>query len=215
MAAAISFSASRICWHRLSFSASALSSALRDVFKQARGPEQLFFVDLPILMDCRPFAPDDADEENAASFFARWNTAMMTLTNSYEDLLQRIEDAVSAAFGTGDWAELRARSAAIGVYLSEPALVAFVQRAADETLERGKWLESLAAVVTGRPPFAWSDAEEKRFAPLLQPLAAAFSYSELLAFEKDTQAGKAGGNRFQFSLMPASARPIVMIARMV
>ena len=164
---------------------------LRDVFKQARGPEQLLFVDLPTLMECRPFAPDDADEENVASFFARWNTAMAALTNAYEELLQRIEDAISAAFGTGDWAELRTRSAAIGAHLSEPALVAFVQRAEDETLERGKWLESLAAVVTGRPPFAWSDAEEKRFAPLLQPLAAAFSHSELLAFEKDKQAGKA------------------------
>lgn len=167
--------------------------ALRDVFKQARGPEQLLFVDLPLLMDCRPFAPDDADEENAASFFARWNTAMTTLTNAYDVLLQRIEDAVSAAFGTGDWAELRARSATIGAYLSEPNLVAFVQRAADETLERSKWLESVAAVVTGRPPFAWSDTEEKRFAPLIQPLAAAFSHSELLAFEKDKQAGKADG----------------------
>ena len=92
-----------------------------------------------------------------------------------------------------DWTELQARSAVIGAHLSEPALVAFVQRAADETLERSKWLESLAAVVTGRPPFAWSDAEEKRFAPLLQPLAAAFSHSELLAFEKEKQAGKAEG----------------------
>ncbi len=216
--------------------------ALRDVFKQARGPEQLLFVDLPTLMECRPFAPDDADEENAASFFARWNTAMATLTNAYEGLLQRIEDAVSAAFGTGDWAELRARSAAIGAHLSEPALVAFVQRAADETLERGKWLESIAAVVTGRPPFAWSDAEEKRFAPLLQPLAAAFSHSELLAFEKDKQTGKADGgesvglrfaitkdtgeedaslvilskyHRFSLVFKSALARPIAMTACVV
>ena len=164
--------------------------ALRDVFKQARGPEQLLFVDLPILMECRPFAPDD-DEENVTSFFVRWNSAMTALTNAYDGLLQRIEVAISVAFGAGDWAELRVRSAVIGAHISEQSLVAFVQRAADGSIERSKWLESIAAVVTGRPPFAWSDAEEKRFAPLLQPLAAAFSHSELLAFEKDKQAGKA------------------------
>ncbi len=153
--------------------------ALRDLFKQARGPEQLLFVDLPTLMKCSPFAPEEADTENVAAFFARWNAAMGTLTNAYEALLGRIEAALATAFGTADWAELRGRSARIGAHLAEPNLVAFVQRASDETLERGKWLESLAAVVTGRPPFVWSDAEEKRFAPLLQPLAAAFAHSEL------------------------------------
>ena len=163
--------------------------ALRDLFKQARGPEQLLFVDLPTLLECRPFAPEEADPENVSAFFARWNAAIGILTNAYETLLERIEAALAAAFGTVDWAELRARSARIRAHLSEPKLTAFVQRASDETLERSKWLESLAAVVTGRPPFAWTDTEEKRFAPLLQPLAAAFAHSELLAFEKERQAG--------------------------
>lgn len=163
--------------------------ALRDLFKQARGPEQLLFVDLPNLLECRPFAPEEADLENVAAFFTRWNTALGTLTTAYDALLERIEAALAAAFGTSDWAELRVRSAQIGAHLSEPKLTAFVQRASDETLERSKWLESIAAVVTGRPPFAWTDAEEKRFAPLLHPLAAAFAHSELLAFEKERQAG--------------------------
>lgn len=158
--------------------------ALRDVFKEARGPEQLLFVDLPVLFDCRLFAADDADEENAAAFFARWNAAMTGLMGAYDALLARLEAALGEAFGVADWAELRARAAMIGGHISEPRLTAFAQRAADETLDRRRWLESVAAVVSGRPPFAWSDAEEKRFAPLLQPLAAAFAHSELLAFEK-------------------------------
>jgi len=162
--------------------------ALRDVFKEARGPEQLLFVDLPTLLDCRPFAADDADEENVSAFFARWNVAMSGVMTAYDGLLSRIEQSLCDAFGVADWADLRARSADIGAHLSEPRLVAFVQRAADETLERRKWLESIGAVVAGRPPLSWSDAEEKRFAPLLQPLAAAFAHSELLAFEKSRTA---------------------------
>ncbi len=161
---------------------------LRDVFKEARGPEQLLFVDLPTLLDCRPFAADEADEENVSAFFARWNVAMSGVMTAYDGLLSRIEQSLCDAFGVADWADLRARSADIGAHLSEPRLVAFVQRAADETLERRKWLESIGAVVAGRPPQAWSDAEEKRFAPLLQPLAAAFKHSELLAFEKSRTA---------------------------
>ncbi len=163
--------------------------ALRDLFKQARGPEQLLFVDLPVLLECRPFAPEEADPENVTAFFIRWNTALSTITTAYEALLDRIEAALAAAFGSSNWMDLRTRSARLGAYLSEPKLTAFVQRASDETLERSKWLESIAAVVTGRPPFAWTDAEEKRFAPQLQPLAAAFAHSELLAFERERQAG--------------------------
>ena len=182
--------------------------ALRDLFQQARGPEQLLFVDLPILLGCLPFAAEEADAENAAAFFARWNAALSALTSAYDALLGRIEDALTGAFGTSDWADLRARSARLGAHLTEPALVAFVQRASDAALARGKWLESMAAVVTGRPPFAWSDAEEKRFAPKLQPLAAAFAHSELLAFEKERQVGTAEPREnvaFRLYLSPTSA----------
>ena len=97
------------------------------MFSSRRVAQNNCFLYLPILMECRPFAPSD-DEENVTSFFVRWNSAMTALTNAYDGLLQRIEDAISAAFGTGDWTELQVRSAVIGAHLSEPALVAFVQR---------------------------------------------------------------------------------------
>ena len=159
--------------------------ALRDLFKDAREPQQLLFVDLPILFDCRPFAADETDTANVATFFSHWNVAMQGVTLAYEALLIRLEDTLKVFFSVGDWEELRARAAAIGGYISEPRLTAFLQRAADESLSRDKWLESVAAVVVGRPPVSWSDAEENRFAPMVQPLAAAFAHSELLVFEKN------------------------------
>ena len=159
--------------------------ALRDLFKDAREPQQLLFVDLPVLFGCRPFAADEADTANVAAFFSRWNAAMQGVAKAYQALLARLEDALEVFFGVADWEELRARAAAVGDYISEPRLTAFLQRAADGTLSRDKWLESIAAVVVGRPPASWSDAEESRFSPLMQPLAAAFAHSELLAFEKN------------------------------
>lgn len=159
--------------------------ALRDLFKDAREPQQLLFVDLPVLFGCRPFAADETDTANVDAFFSRWNAAMQGVKSAYEALLDRLEDTLKEFFGVEDWEALRERAMAIGGYISEPRLTAFLQRAADTMLGRDKWLESVASVVVGRPPVSWNDAEEVRFSPLLQPLAAAFSHSELLVFEKN------------------------------
>lgn len=163
--------------------------ALRDVFKEGREPEQLLFVQLPRLLGARPFLAEEADAENGERFFTRWNQVMPAVVGAYDALLSRLEQALCGAFGVNDWHELQARAASVQPFVTEPRLKAFINRAADGTMERRKWLESVASGVLNRPPSAWSDAEEDRFANLLPPLVSAFQHSELLWFEKKQKTG--------------------------
>lgn len=164
------------------------AQALRDVFKEGKEPEQLLFVHLPRMLGARPFVAEAVDQENIAAFFTRWNQAMGAVVDAYGALLSRIEQMLCDSFGVKDWTELKVRSVGILAFVTEPRLKAFVLRASDETLEQRKWLESVAAGVVGRPPSAWSDAEEDRFANLMPPLVSAFQHSELLSFEKKQKA---------------------------
>lgn len=160
------------------------AQALRNIFREGKEPEQLLFHDLPVLLDARPFAADQADDDNVQQFFVRWNQAMTVVMGAYRSLLARIEQALLAELGLPSWEDILVRSEKIREAVTEPALKTFVLRAADGTMGRVQWLESVAAGIVGRPPKTWSDADEERFHNLLPPLGSAFQHAELLVFEK-------------------------------
>jgi hypothetical protein len=127
------------------------ASALRDVFKEGREPEQLLFVQLPRLLGARPFVADeDAGSANVEAFFARWNPAMRAVVGAYDALLSRLKATLCQSFGVGDGHELRARALAILPFVTEARLKAFALRAAEDGTDARKWLESVAAGVVGR-----------------------------------------------------------------
>lgn len=160
------------------------AQTLRNIFKEGKEPEQLLFKDLPVLLGVRPFATAQADADNTAQFFARWNQAMTAVMGAYPALLSRIEGALTDQLSIPAWPEIRRRSESIRAAVTEPVLKTFVLRACDGTPDRNQWLESIAAGIVGRPPKTWGDAEEDRFHNLLPPLVSAFQHAELLAFEK-------------------------------
>ena len=170
--------------------------ALRDLFRQARGPEQLLFVDLPRLLQQEPFGEagaNDAAETSARmeAFFAAFNPCLQEVVGAYDALLGRVEQVLLEQFGVETADELIARAEKVRRYVSESRLFAFVQRACDTSLSPRKWLESLAAVVVGKPPFAWTNVEEARWENELTPLFSAFVHSELVAFDKTDKADAA------------------------
>ena len=162
--------------------------ALRDVFKEGKAPEQLLFVNLPLVLGTHPFRADETDTANVDLFFEQWNKTMGAVVGAYDMLIARLEQTLCGSFGVTDWVELTARARAISPLVTELRLKAFVGRSADVTLDRQKWVESVAAGVVGRPPSTWSDAEEERFTNLLPPLVSAFQHSELLWFERSEKA---------------------------
>jgi hypothetical protein len=160
------------------------ATALRDIFKESREPENLLFVELPRLFGLRPFREEDPDIANVAGFFEKWNSTMLEVMGAYSQLLSQIENKLCMVFEVRDWEELRGRAATIHPYVAEPKLTGFTLRASNTTLSREKWLETVGAGVMSRPPANWSDKEEERFGNQLSSLAAAFQHSELLHFEK-------------------------------
>lgn len=160
------------------------AQGLRDLLKGGQEPEQLLFLDLPLLLGTDPFVAYDADPDNAELFFSRWNSVMAAVMDAYEGLLNRVEKALCDSFGVDDWQELRTRASTIAPHVSDSKLKSFVLRVSDESLDRVRWLESVAAGVVNRPPNSWGDAGEDRFNNLLPPLVSAFRNSELVSFER-------------------------------
>lgn len=158
--------------------------ALRDLFNNAREPEQLLFVELPQALGAKTFSADGDDGDNAAEFFQRWNDGAREVLGAYGALIDRAEQELLKQFSLTSWEEVKARSAALLGFVSEPPLKAFVLRAGDYKMQRGQWLESTAAVVAGKPPSFWVDADEDRFLNALPPIVSAFRHAELVAFEK-------------------------------
>lgn len=169
--------------------------ALRDIFKESKEPEALLFVELPGIFDLRPFGDQEPDDAHVSEFFRRWNVTMFEVIRAYDQLLKKIEQQLCETFEVGDWEYLRDRAAEIKPYIAEPKLTGFAMRAADRTLARDKWIESVAASVIGRPPIGWNDKDLERFSNSLSTLARAFQHSELLHFEKQPQSAADGQSR--------------------
>ena len=158
--------------------------AVRDLLREGKEPEKLLFSYLPRLLGVRAFTAQAEDPDNVDQFFSTWNTSLSEVMGAYEALLRRVENALVCGFGTKDWEELRARSASILPYVTEPRLKSFALRAGDEAHERKEWLESVAGGVVGRPPNVWSDVEEERFESRLPALVSAFQHAEVIQFER-------------------------------
>ena len=70
------------------------AQGLRDLLKGGQEPEQLIFLDLPLLLGTDPFVAYETDPENAERFFSRWNSVMAAVLDAYPQLLNRIEKAL-------------------------------------------------------------------------------------------------------------------------
>jgi hypothetical protein len=175
-------------WKTRKLSGAALG--VRDLFKHAREPEKLLFVELPQILGARPFTRDESDGDNTDHFFEQWNRTAREVLGAYAALLGRIEHELLQAFSAQDWQDMKTRAAALLSVASEPQLKAFVLRAGDYQLQRLPWLESVAAGLVGKPPSNWTDADEQRFETALARTISAFRHAEVVAFEKHKTGGE-------------------------
>ncbi len=143
------------------------AQALRDVLLRAREPATLLFHDLPIVCGVPPFeAAGTTSCEAIERVVETLKAAVREMRLAYPALLDAIEEALRAELGLpADTTELRkdlARRAARLVPIAiEPTLAAFLTRACDD-LPRDEWLVTLGAMVAGKPPTMWRDADLER-----------------------------------------------------
>ncbi len=151
--------------------------AVRSALIQARSPELLLFVDLPVAVELESFEHQTLMAEQVHKFFGRLNTALTELANEMPRLLGWGRDELLTACGleTGEasWSVFRTLAAELAARTTHPYLLPLLKRAA-ETPEAQAALESALAYLANRPPRAWTDADTDRFAAQAQMLGELF-----------------------------------------
>jgi len=166
---------------------SARARSVRDALLQARDPLMLLFVDLPQAVDL-PLGPGGTASAHDDEFAARVATALAEMSDAYPRLLKELEHQVSDALDLGPSSsaartELSDRAKIVESFAYEPKLRSFVLRAADGTLTVDAWLESLATLLSGRPPAHWTDSDVSRFEIGLADVARLFARADDLALD--------------------------------
>lgn len=159
--------------------------------KEARQPDRLLFIDLPSACGFPPFeANSEADQNQILSFFSQMRAAFVELQRAYPDLLADIERLILKAFGQVSplatarrHIEHQARLV-LNVAVDQK-LKAFLLRVADAAIEDATWLESIATLLSGKPPTHWDDHDRARFEVQLAATTRTFEHFRVLAFEME------------------------------
>jgi hypothetical protein len=163
-------------WRTKRLSKSVLS--VREAFERARSPELLLFYDLPYAVGQAPFSEGiEIDNDQISTFFKLLNEALqewnavtpMRIYEARDTLLQ----ACNLPAGEVGWAQLKAHAQQLDGKTVHPSLVPFNKRLTangnDETV-----LESVLALVAGRPPRSWMDIDVDNFSPQANQIGGQF-----------------------------------------
>lgn len=148
------------------------SLALRHAVQNASSPERLIFHDLPESLGVDLNAPD-----TTARLAQQLQTALDGLETAYPALLQRSRRVLLQAVDLPDtdegWANFQQLCRDYKEQVLHPTLKPLLYRVAAASDETNA-LESALAYIAGRPPRAWSDLDEERFAESLRGIGELF-----------------------------------------
>jgi len=163
-------------------------SVLKSI-RNARQPDRLLFVDIPSACGFTPFEGEGnlADEE-VNRFFDVFRAALAELQRTYPQLLETLKklvvEALDQKVGLPDSLRAINHDARLVLNLSlDTKLKSFLLRAVDNECDGSAWLESIATLLTNRPPTAWDDRDLARFELELAAVSRSFRHFKVLAFE--------------------------------
>lgn len=169
---------------------SPLALGIRRALFAAREPDKLIFKQLPEACGFAEFVPNKRRAANGVvEDFARTLYAgLAELRRAYTELLRDIEEMLVSGFslretGEAGRKELQKRSAVIAEYAALPKLKSFLLRVSDTNLDLRMWLESIAALLAGKPPAVWRDDDLASFEIGLAEIVRSFMSLETLSFE--------------------------------
>ena len=175
---------------------SSVATGIRRVLLSAREPDKLLFKQLPEVCGFSEFkAQGEYNKEEASKFCQVLQEGLAELNLAYVNLLNNIEQTFKAAFSLdrdGDDArvDLQERIKLVAEYVVEPKMKSFVLRANNKDLDFRSWLESLASLLTSKPPEVWLDTDIIKFEISLAEIARSFSTLETLSFELKSRSDK-------------------------
>lgn len=145
-------------------------------------PDELLFSALPQACDEPPIGDDS---RRGDEFVPALKAALDELAGAYDQLLERIGNALRSAFDTRGprhalREELRTRARHLVDHVIDRRLRSFLLVASGEELEDREWLEAVATVLAQKPPASWIDADLAVFESATIEVAQPFRRLELL-----------------------------------
>lgn len=170
---------------------SPVALGIRRALFAGREPDKLIFKQLPEACGFAEFAPNDDNVNDSAveDFAHALHGGLAELRRAYPELLREVEEMLVLNFalreaGEAARAELHQRSQQIAEFAASPKLKSFILRVSDTDLDLRTWLESVAALLAGKPPAVWRDDDIARFEIRLAEIVRSFLSLETLSFER-------------------------------
>ena len=166
------------------------SKNLREVVRNAREPDELFFKQLPEALGFSPFSAETTtDAKIISDFFTTLQDALSELEQAYEVLLNSIEQLLVEAFNLSPEkekfrAELAARAEPLLEITIETDFKGFLIQICRDGHDFTSWLEAIATYLTKKPPASWVDLDKARFESNLSQFARKFRRFEAVSYEK-------------------------------
>jgi hypothetical protein len=137
---------------------------------------------LPEACGLKPVGDEGLKDPEDLAF--RLRTALHEIRTAYPQLVNRLQNAIRAAFDIdSDISMARSiiagRAAQLSVVVTEPVLKAFALRLADVTLNDRMWIESIANLLARKSCERWGDNDETEFHHQLEIAAGRFKRTEM------------------------------------
>jgi hypothetical protein len=160
----------------------AAAVAVRRALLDGREPVKLVFTTLPEACGLPSIGKDGLKTPDELA--ARLRTALHEIRTAYPKLIERLRNAICAAFDVAAKTPagrsiIANRAAQLAVAVTEPALKAFALRLADTALDDRAWVESVANLLARKSPERWLDNDETEFHHQLEIAAARFKRTEM------------------------------------
>lgn len=139
---------------------------LRDTFNQARSPEQLLFQDIPEALGLPPLTDADADGQQVETFFDALNAANTTWADHAPKQTKQARTTLLNALGFSPnkqgWQDLIAQAQELQERPLPTSLIPLINRLS-ATGDQASVLDGVLALIAGRSPRSWTDADADRF----------------------------------------------------
>ncbi len=160
----------------------AAAVAVRRALLDGREPVKLVFTTLPEACGLPPIGGDGLKTPDELA--ARLRTALHEIRTAYPKLIERLRNAICAAFDveaktSAARRTIADRAAQLAAAVTEPALKAFALRLADTALDDRAWVESVANLLARKSPERWLDNDETEFHHQLEIAAGRFKRTEM------------------------------------
>ena len=163
---------------------------LRKAVLKAREPDELLFKQLPRAFGFPAFSTEGTISSKIKSeFFSVLQGALSELEQTYDILLNSVEQMLVAAFGLTPTveklrSELVARSEPLLAVTIDTELKGFLIQVCSGGHDFSSWLEAIATFLAKKPPSAWVDLDKAQFEVNLSLLARKFRHFEAVSYEK-------------------------------